>query len=108
MCKVLLACAALLAASASFAGEPRPLRSIEEAAEASLLDIALDSDVAGRILIRACDSCKVLTLRVDANTIVLRDRQRSDLRVALDRRAEGATVVYDPDKLVVKRIVLWD
>jgi hypothetical protein len=38
----------------------------------------------------------------------MRAGERASLRVALDRRAEGATVVYDPDKLVVKRIVLWN
>jgi hypothetical protein len=108
MWKVLLACAALLSAPAAFAADARTVRSIEEAAEASLLDITLESDVAGRILIRACDYCKVLTLRVDANTVVMRAGERASLRVALDRRAEGATVVYDPDKLVVKRIVLWN
>jgi hypothetical protein len=108
MWKVLLACAALAVASAASVADVRTVRAIEEGAEASLIDIALESDVAGRILIRACDYCKLLTLRVDANTVVMRGGERVDLQVAVDRRAEGGTVFYDPETLVVTRIVLWN
>ena len=101
-------CAASILASAVVAAGPRTLRSVEDAAESVELDISLSSEHAGRVVARLCDSCELLTLQVDANTAVFLQGARTTLRVAAERKAQGATVFFDHETLVVKRIVLWD
>jgi hypothetical protein len=110
MAKSLLSacCLAILLAPAAGSAGPRVLRAIEQAAESRALDISLSSDTDGRVLARLCDQCELLTLRVDAETAVYLDGARASLRTAVERRAQGATVVYDPEQRVVKRILLWD
>jgi hypothetical protein len=102
-----LCAAALLACGAALAG-PHTLRTIEEAAESPTLDIDLTSSTEGRVVARLCDRCEQLTLRVNADTAVVHRGARVDLQVAKDRAAQGATVFFEPESLVVRRIVLWD
>ena len=102
-----LCAAAVLASAAALAG-PHTLRTIEEAAESPVLDINLTSSTEGRVVARLCDRCEQVTLRVNADTAVLHRGARADLQVAKDRAAHGATVFFDPESLVVRRIVLWD
>ena len=107
-CALAVSCLALLLHSAASLAGPRTLRSVEDAAESSALDISLSSDTEGEILARLCDRCELLTLRVNADTAVFLHGARVGLRVAAERRAQGATVIFDRERRVVKRIVLWD
>jgi hypothetical protein len=106
LCSFLCALALLAAGTAS--GAPRTLRAIEEAAESPALDIDLESSSAGRVIARLCDQCAFLTLQIDANTTVLLHGAPSTLQTAVARKGQGATVFFDRESLVVKRIVLWD
>jgi hypothetical protein len=100
--------ALLLLASATTAGAARTMQAIEEAAEVSTLDIRLSSDFDGSISARICDYCELLTLRVDAETQVFLRGARTALRTAEERKTQGATVIFDRETRVVKRILLWD
>ena len=99
---------ALLLASVAQAAGPRTLRVLEEAAESSLLDISLSTDSDGRVLARLCDSCELLTLSVNESTQVFLGGAPATLRMAVENRARGATVIFDPESRVVKRILLWN
>jgi len=103
-----LCAAALLACGTALAAPPHTLRTIEEAAESPALDISMTSSTEGRVLARLCDRCEQLTLHVNSETAVYYHDARTDLQVAKDRAAQGATVFFDPKTLVVRRIVLWD
>jgi hypothetical protein len=101
-------CAAVLLGAGVAAASPRLPRAVEDAAESAFLDINLSSATQGQILARLCDRCELLTLEVDASTIVLLDGARKTLETAVERKDRGATVIFDHDTRIVKRIVLWD
>ena len=110
MSKTLLSalCAVSIALSSAALAAPRTLRAIEDAAETIPLDLALTAPDAGRINARLCDRCELLTLRVDGDTAVFLRGARTTLQAASERSARGATVIFDRESRLVKRIVLWD
>lgn len=96
----------LLAATAATAERPGYMKILEHAAESQVLDLSLTSQTSGTIRARRCDYCEELTLLVDADTQVLQGGQRLTLADAERNRDRGATVFYDPETLVVTRILL--
>lgn len=101
-------CASALIAAGSASGAPRTLKMAEEAAESPALDIDLASSTAGRVNAKLCDQCETLTLAIDAGTVVFLHGARVPLQMAEDRKAQGATVFFDRQTMIVKRIVLWE
>jgi hypothetical protein len=101
-------CALALLASGAAMSAPRTLRSVEEAAESPALDIDLTSSTDGRVIARLCDQCALLTLQVNASTAVLLRGVPATLQTAVDRKDQGATVFFDRETLLVRRIVLWN
>ena len=103
-----LLCALALLASGAATSAPKTLRLLEDAAESPALDIDLTSSTDGRVIARLCDQCAFLTLQVNASTAVILHGTAATLQTAVDRKGNGATVFFDRETLVVKRIVLWD
>lgn len=101
-------CALAIALPALAFAAPHTLRVVEDAAETIPLDLVLTAPDAGRINARLCDRCELLTLTVDADTAVLSHGAHKTLKDAYDLGAHGATVIFDHETRVVKRIVLWD
>jgi hypothetical protein len=101
-------CALAIALPALTLAAPHTLRVVEDAAETVPLDLVLTAPDAGRINARLCDRCELLTLTVDADTAVLLHGARKTLQDAKDRGDRGATVIFDRESKIVRRIVLWD
>lgn len=98
--------AAILTPAVADTARPGYMKILEHAAETSYLDLALTSSTSGTIRARRCDDCEEMTLRVDANTVVLQNGQRLSLLDAERIRDRGATVMFDPDTLMVTRILM--
>ncbi len=97
---------ALFAGTAAHAMRPGEMKILEHAAESPYLDLALTTSDSGTVRTRRCDHCPMLTLRVDGNTVVRQGGTRLSLSDAELNRDRGATVFFDPETLIVTRILL--
>lgn len=109
-------CIALTAVTLGISGLARAaLEIVEEAYELSLTQVLIPADERGSVVIRACDTCASLRLQVDARTmyylayrtppVSLAEMNRVLANVS-DRRNTSVFVMYEPESLVVTRIVL--
>ena len=88
-------------------GSRGELINIEEAAEVSDLSLKLTSNNRARIYASICDQCKLLSLEVTQDTIIMRGGQRLSLEDAQLIGKAGATVLFTPETLEVTRILYW-
>lgn len=85
------------------------LRIVEEAFESSSAETRIPADVGGAMVMRRCEECAAMTLRITVKTRFFVDEQpvsQAEFRRAANRGTYGMTVHYDPKSLDVTRIVM--
>ncbi|MEO0975372.1 MAG: hypothetical protein AAFX85_19965 [Pseudomonadota bacterium] len=96
----------LIAATGAQAVEASYMKVVEHAAESAFLDLSLNTSTSGTIRAKRCDHCKELRLQVTADTIVVQGNTKITLIDADQNRHLGATVLFDPETMIVTRILL--
>lgn len=91
------------------------LETVEEAYELSLLQVRMPASSGDSVVIRTCATCEPIRLRVDAQTTyrlaynkppVSLAEMNSFIGAVADRQKTAVAVFYDPESLVVTRIIL--
>ena len=109
--RLLFAAAALCAAGLAQAALDR----IEEAYEVDLANVTLPGYENGQVLLRPCDDCDRVALKVDAGTRYLVDGTDEAMTLkefqfaasTVVNRYDGlVTVIFDTSSLAVKRLIL--
>lgn len=91
------------------------LETIEQAYELTLLQVRMPGSSADSVVIRTCATCDPVRLRVNAQTtyrLAYREppvslaEMNSFIGAVADRQKTAVAVFYDPESLVVTRIIL--
>jgi hypothetical protein len=91
------------------------LETVEEAYELTLLQVRMPASSADSVVIRTCATCEPVRLRVNAQTTyrlaygeapVSLAEMNSFIGAIADRQDTAVAVFYEPESLVVTRIVL--
>ena len=80
----------LVVASATAA----PLIAQEEAVETVALQLRLNRDLTGTVSGKSCERCALRRFPVTESTIAIENNNRVDLRRALERNGQPATIMY--------------
>lgn len=82
------------------------LVAIQEAIEASGIEVIMPTDGAGYVLARTCAACPPTRLDIDAGTSVTVDGKAADAGSYIQRHWPGGVVIYDTGTRRIVRLKL--